>query len=439
MASISFGVDNEMSKLPVSHRYRNILGKISKLCANKIWIVGGWLTSERLGRPYFGDIDLVTALDKDCLIVALSEAGLEISNTPVGSIRVSLPDLNHIDISPFASFEGANTILECIEYFNFSVNSIGFNISKCEYTFGQHCLRNIAERSFRVNERFKFSEQRKIPFLKDMDSMQFYYRLNPTDDARTQAFRLFRDTEKQKNCGVEPRQLLREIGNAVRQYLPEGRECWLSRGVVRSALSGGSSYWDDLDVIVNCNKREVFDFYRRLEMPFTLNFYGSPKAVLPDGQRMDVITMNDTENIQSLIYGFAHRCDSVCWSIDREEFYDPFGNIEKIVDCNLELCENFLSKYNTSDRAYFALKSLYLILRHGFEPGDDLISLVNCSFRFGPHHKKNATRLCKELLSCGLEDDSWERYERLDRGSRSSAFRVMNHYLDRRVGGVCQI
>jgi hypothetical protein len=128
----------------------------------------------------------------------------------------------------------------------------------------------------------------------------------------------------------------------------------------------------------------------------------------------------------AMLSTFAHTVDSVCWDLANEDLYDPLDCSGSILERQLNLGANFFEGKLPADIAYFALKSVYLILRHKFQPDCEVKRLINVPHIYNPLHMKRCYQMSIELIALGIDLDSIERLRLIDDGRSASAIRKLS-------------
>ena len=143
---------------------------------------------------------------------------------------------------------------------------------------------------------------------------------------------------------------------------------------------------------------------------------------------MDLIPLDGMEHLSDRLGRFAHTCDAICWHLDEEKLLDPLGFRGGLESRRLSLCEAFWEIYEATDIAYFALISLYLIIRHNLDPSEKIRTLINTPQAFTAHHEKSASRLARELRALVSSAAVIKHFRALDEGIGSSGLSLLRRH-----------
>jgi hypothetical protein len=299
-------------------------------------------------------------------------------------------------------------------------------------TENKHDLENSL---YRLNELYQLEERDSVGNIIKADILHHFFHLNPVNDKKTSSLKTARELYLKKSKDVDPKTLLTEIGAQVRGLIPPGRRGWLARGIVRTATFRSVTYWDDIDVIIDCSRNELFRFLDEKGIVYTLNYFDMPKVHLVDGQKADLITVTGILGLEAMLRSFPLRPDAIAWSIDDAAYFDPFDVLSDLSTGVLRLSDNFSENTSTPDKRYAALKAVLLSARHKLSPDQDVNSLIYAPFDFTFFDRRNATRLAMELLFHEINPVDLEKYNHSAESTQRCAIALINSYMSAEAEG----
>jgi len=271
--------------------------QLSHMLNSDVWIVGGWVRSSALNIQYVGDIDLVTTLPIHDLEEALEKTSLVWKQTRKGALRAHLSDGNHVDISSSISHYGDSDIRKALREFNFTVNACAVNINEMRFLCIPQYELHIQKRTFDFLDPIRFQQKTAdIALLKDFEILNKYYNLQALERTLWLSKEVLECEFDIQSKSSE--QLLLEAGKYVSPYIPEGCDAWIVRGYVRCSVLGDLRYWDDIDLVVDCNESELYKHLNTIGANFTSNYYSSPKVFMSNGRTLDIWSLPKEQTIK---------------------------------------------------------------------------------------------------------------------------------------------
>jgi len=383
--------------------YLEELRKLETIAHGDLWLVGGWVRCAFLGHVnYVGDIDCISSCTPEELSVLTASHVPRAVRNFSGGLRFPLPDLNHIDLSSTYTLSGDSSIARSLEGFNASVNAVAIRLRDGKVVAANGALEDLNSRHFRVLGQ-EFHEKGIVAVLSDIEALSKFYGLIPNNDSRTQAIvlRIARERTRLSQLGSED--ALVSAVDAIRNLVPPRASAWLVRGFVRNALLRELSFWDDKDVVVDCEGQELIAHLSSNAFEYALNFHGNPKVCLGSGHMVDIWPIADT-GLSDELERYEFNVDAVAWDVNKRCVVDPLNASRDLKLRRLRLCCPIDGSSQRSV-AYAAVKAAYLCLRHKFLPQDDrTIELLRLEFPIDGLLRKNAHRLARELWCSNVPD-----------------------------------
>lgn len=420
---------NPSSLSPVPPEYRETIFALRQALHRELFLTGGWALSALLKKSYVGDVDVITTATKKEIAAASKSLHLSCSQSSRGGLRILLNDRNHMDVSSTHSFSESKTISDALQRFSFSANSIAINVNSGDLVRTSDNVIDLARNSFRLNREYVFECRDTVSNLIKLDTLQHFFRLTPKRDCRTISQIRLRTEMRNRWKDHDPQSNLISFSRKISRFVPPNTQAWFTRGIVRAALTRSLTFWDDLDIMVDCSEKELLKFLDRNQVVYTLNYFNLPKVHLPDGQKLDMIPVNGIGDVERLLRSFPIRADSVAWSITARAFVDPIGAVEDISDRRLKLCDDFWQLTSESDRRFVALKSVFVLTRHKMRPDDEVRDLINVRQNYTLFDRRNATRLAAELSPNYSARGRLQRYVQRWRPDRYSALAMFAECL----------
>jgi hypothetical protein len=318
---------------------------------DRLWITGGWARAVILQRKYAGDIDCIVLASAGEIREFAREAGFEVGTTPVGDPRIILPDKNHIDFIIVDGPPTSSSVLEALQRFDFSVNSIAINYLTGAVARTARNLEDAGTTSLRVNDQFDHRSSALI-LARNFEIFEKYYRLRPVGTPSTRAAQALADDFSRREASATLDDMLRRRAEQVRPHLPAGARAWIVRGSVRSALLGGLKYWDDIDVVIDYGIEALLRHLSARESRFSPSYFGTPKVVLANGLKADIWSLAGGDDIGGELARYAHNLDAIAWSIDRQQVCDPLGTMTATDKRFLDISPAYLSAASAHDVQY---------------------------------------------------------------------------------------
>ena len=386
-------------------RYSPMLDELETRFGNRLWITGGWARATISPRNYAGDIDCIVFGNEEKFADILKASPFALQRAPLGCLRIMLPDRNHLDIIPASGKSESDAVLHTLAGFNFSANSIAINHATDELLRTTHNVEDADRASFRVNDGYDIGRH-QVVLSRDFEIFEKYYRLRSVDTPLMLSLKTLVQSYLASERRGDPAEILARRCEALLPCLPNGAEAWLVRGCVRSALLGQIKYWDDIDVVVNCTHEQIFRHLNDSCIPFSLNMYGSPKAVLHGGLKVDVWALDTKHGMAGELARYSHDLDSIAWSVQEQKLCDPIGVSQHLADRILDINSLFDRTATTLERQYAAMKSLYLIIRHQLTFSERVSVMMKTAIDDpSPFLTKHLIRLMRELCLCVTHDD----------------------------------
>ncbi|WP_109261184.1 hypothetical protein [Hyphobacterium indicum] len=409
--------------------YVNLLDGLEQALGVKVYLYGGWVLSALLSKPYFGDIDIVTELPLSDLSDALASLGVKTGTRLNDILRIRLADGNFIDANSLYFRRKKLSLKAFLSRKTFSVNACAIDIGTGKYTFTEQCERDILERNFRVNPNAEMEGQRPLSVLRTWHEMKCHYGLEfvATNGFEEQYFETLDKNWPTNQIGTGSTEQC--LKSTLEPFLPKQFDKYLTKGAVRSIILNSFTVWDDVDVIVKCDRREIVRHLQSFNAEFSLNHYGNPKISLPVGQFVDVIPIGKNGNLAETLESFFHESDRLIWDWQTEHIEDPVSVRDNLSKKVITFPKPLFLSLAEEDIAYFALKSVYLIVRHDFEHDSQTMRHINSPQAFTPHHRRLCVSMVKELICTQPKALLKNRIYRLDAGIRSSATSLFLSYL----------
>jgi len=410
--------------------YIDFLHGLERILGTKIYLFGGWVTAGILQKSYFGDIDIVTEGSLPRIKKALNLYGLKFSINPHGTVRVRLSDGNFLDIN---SLNVKGTDLSVIDFLRsntFSINACGIDVSQDCYISSDLCFDDLSSKHFRIGEQAHLQEQRPLSVLRSWLTLQDSYGLTFIDTT---------GNDRQKMIDLElvwPSSNLREpnplpvLKSVIEKYLPPFMDIYTAKGAVRCSLLNEFTLWDDVDVLIRCDLSTIINHFESIEVEYSLNHYGNPKLLLPEGQSVDVIPIGAEGRLTDILFDFFHHCDRVLWSWQTEDICDPTSALEDVISRQLRFYAGPIDKYSEEDLAYYALKTVYLSIRHGMQMDDRSFHHIESPQAFTPHHHRLCVAMLKELSSILSIGQTHHWLRSIDQNMNSSAVNMFKMYFN---------
>ncbi|WP_172592356.1 ion channel [Nitrosomonas supralitoralis] len=382
--------------------YADDVQDLGRVFENRLWIVGGWVRNAALGYQYVGDIDCLVPLAPEEIAATLKCSGYNYQKNSLGAFRIRLPDGNHFDIMSTYHHCGNHDVLKALRSFNYSVNSAALNLLTNQLISTKEFELDISSNSVRFQNINAISNQTlDYSLMYDFEVLRSYYRLRPhnnLDWLERNVLGLEQAISEQNAEG-----LLRLASNEINVLIPVSFNGWIVRGFVRCAILGDLKYWDDIDVIVECEKSTLIDHLFSVGAIYSLNFYGNPKVTLNNGRKADIWPLPKTSNLDGHFTEYAHSADMLAWSVKEEMFVEgSLSSVSTVARRELSINPNFIRNAQPSDINYCIVKTLYLIIRHKFTINESTENLLKLEFSPDNLLMKNLFKLIKELHLCGI-------------------------------------
>ena len=425
--------------------YSCVLDRLESRFRNRLWITGGWARTQFLNGNYAGDVDCIIFGTTSEILTFLHTAGFETQGTPLSRIsyatssetqnalfwcaRIALPDRNHLDIMVAVGSSQIEAVLAKLEAFNFSINSIAINYSTNQCLRTAYNIEDANRAAFRVNDNYDICRNERV-LSRDFEMFEKYYGFRSVETPLTTSLKACKDSLLTAEARQGHDDFLIERGQMLLPYIPTGAEAWIVRGAVRVALLGETKYWDDMDIVVDCERRRIFDHLNKIGTPFSLNMFGSPKIVVDNGIKVDIWGMESADSISGELARYSHNLDLIAWSIRRQNLIDPLGVVARLRNRELDLNQRFIASATIDEGRYAALKSIYLIIRHRLTFTDSVSALLRRSLGgCSPFLRKHLIRLVRELCLCVPRNHLELSMVDLEKAlGTSDAINVVRHY-----------
>lgn len=391
--------------------YLPVLQKLAAEWELDLWVTGGWIRGALLGHPgYAGDVDCLTSKTLRDIESLAKRRQLSWHTSFSGTVRIMLPDGNHIDVKPIRTANGHAAVGVALKSFNTSVNAIAVRIRDGKAIASDHSLSDLKAGRFRIlGQDVTGYEQRN--YWRDIEGLMRYYGLRPNGDALTATVVQQMEDVRAKVSATNTESAFAAAKHLVCPLIPANCRAWIVRGYVRAAILGELCFWDDIDVVVQCRQERLVAHLLATNHKFVLNFYGSPKVRLSSGQTVDVWGLEHSLVRELARYEF--NVDSLAWDLSNNTLLDPLGVSENIL--KRRLIASGLSRMSCAGaNPYGALKAAYLCLRHNLEPVGLALELLGMPFVASGFLRQHAHRLARELW-CSHTSDMSLRVARLRR------------------------
>ena len=381
----------------------------------EIWITGGWVISALTSRGYAGDLDLLVSTSRSAIQSIVSSLGYPWQNSFAGALRVELPDHSHIDIWPDPNFQMEDRLLEHLLTYCFTAQSIAVSAKDGRVVRSQENALDLENRRVRINREHRSKPEFYFSLIRNYGYFQEYYRFT-CDDAETLRRIAFIESAISKFLGPNTREgLLQNIYSIVGSILPPNVSYVLTRGIVRNAILGRVTVWDDYDTIVQAEQAELEAHLNACGTPFIKNFFGMPKVLLPNGQTGDLLCY-PRETPDVVVENFSHNLDQELWS--------PHNSTLRVPP--KELVYQPLEENN-----YGRLKSAYFVCLYEPSIADELKMELSRPLALSHFDLACACRLARELL-CRAAHDQLSRFILIAQGAdRRSALGTLGLFLDK--------
>jgi hypothetical protein len=402
--------------------YLEPLRELEQTLQSDIWISGGWVRSANLqNMSYCGDIDLLVARPPDELIYLMLARGVSVCSNLSGGIRIPLMDGNHCDLSSTYLFGNGSSVEHALNSYNFSVNAVAVSLRTGEVVAVRRAIEDLDARRFTVLAPI---EEGIYDRLVTADGFVQFYGLTPNGDQDTLDVCRTVDEQRALHDALIPEEALAAAGLRIAPLVPAAATAWLVRGAVRCAILRDLCFWDDVDVVVDCERDRLLDHLSQNGFNFILNFHGNPKIRLLSGHKVDIWSLGKG-GLASELARYEFNVDSIAWNVNERRFEDPCGWLQSTLDRKL-MVRNVSDYPGGSLAPYIALKAAYLCMRHALIPmGSEVIKLFAMPIGDGGYIRKHAHRLAREA-SCAIpryiERDLYELRVSL---SNSSAFEML--------------
>ena len=395
---VKYSEDKNISEACLSalqdNGYLSYIEKLSYLFHGDIWVVGGWVRAATLGLNYSGDIDCITTASNKYIEERLEVSGFCCQKNRFGGYRIRLADENHIDL--WSARHGAKEkgVLDELKRLNFTINSAAVNVfSKREIKTDEFRL-HAKSRKFRPLSGGSDNATFVQTLIEDMDVLERFYRLNPVKTKEYDFLDWHRKRLLDEYSDMSTAEALRVAKNRIKDIVPSGSNAWIVRGYVRCSLMGDLCYWDDIDVVVDCDVQDLKDSLSLASISWEENYFGNPKIFLESGSVVDIWSISGRSIESVLTKDFVFNVDSIAWEINEENLVlGRFPYEDHILRANDEILEEL----SNSQINYLALKAIYLIIRHGIGFDNSVERLIKRSTSSNSYTHKNAIRLTKEL------------------------------------------
>lgn len=420
--------------LPISdilpHVYREYLVGLKEALQSNIYLYGGWPLSYLLKKSYFGDLDIVIDLSFQEIEKRLNHLGIVFQRNAHNTIRVPLSDGNYADLNSLYDAEKRNSPVEFLDTTTFTVNGFAVEIPSGKCFRCSLFEKDFSRKEFGLNPGNDLAKQRPLSVIRNGDILTNYYGLsfNSLTDLRWKAVKSLQNSWP-TSVEFQQTDLLLAIKSAIHQYLPKNNNKYLTRGVVRCALLNEFTVWDDVDIFIEADRNTLIQHCRDVGVEYMLNFFGDPKLLLPHGQTVDLIPVDSSAELLGRMKNFFHDCDQICWDWQTEKLFDPIKSKNKIMSRRLCIPQHFNETFFPNDLGYYALKCLYLIVRHNMTFDGECLEFINAPQVFTPHHIRRCMKMQRELSAIAPTSKIPATIEKLDREIPSSAISVFRRFL----------
>lgn len=388
---------NEMAKL----NYLDYLQDLGNKFNGKLWIVGGWVRGAALRCNYIGDIDCVVSIDLPELESRLHSLNVVFERSSLGAYRIKLFDGNHLDIVSTFSHCNSSDIVETLTSFNFTANAAAINLSTSQFVSVPKFESYLGRKCFDLQK--KPHPENDIKFLRDFEVLSKYYKLEFVGSSEKLQKEIDDLNESFRVGGCNA--LLCSASDIVKPLLPKDADAWIVRGYPRAALLGELHYWDDIDVVANCNEHELLTHLNANKYTYSLNYYGHPKVRLTNNLSVDIWALPNNQSLADHLLSYSHINDMLAWNVKNNSFdISSHQAIEATKGRKLIIGDQFLANASSSDISYCMVKTIYLLIRHQFSVSESVLELFQKKFLMDSFLKKNIYRLIKELHLCGVVD-----------------------------------
>lgn len=416
--------------------YLSTIETINDSASSQSWLTGSTLLASDLSVPYSGDIDLLIDCSKERLEVSLVAQGINYEVTYFGALRISLRDGNSADLYASEAFRDESAIHEHLEKYDFSCVSQALNISTNRRISTPKCREAIRNREFRLNTDYSFVPEDTVSLIKRYWVFQRFFGLRSSDE-RTRKFIInLEESVNSTDALIGGRRTVEYVSKSVSEMFDSELNVTPSRGIVRNSLIGGVSVWDDYDVLISVDTESCQNLLCERSIPFTVNYFGMPKARNFVGQKVDFICSPEKMQ-ESRLKRFVHNIDRVAWHPHDRKFFCPSEEISQLQRGELELDLAGIDRMIERSRNFYLLKTAYYIALYGFTVSAEVMNALKSRIYIDRFCQSCAVRMTMELLCRAPQDrlsNFSSKYHDLQKGC---ALEIVSSLLCNRMNVVC--
>ncbi len=412
--------------------YLPTIESINNLASSQSWLTGSTLLASDLSVPYSGDIDLLIDCSKERLEASLAAQGVGYEVTYFGALRIIFHDGNSADLYASEAFRNESAIREHLEKYDFSCVSQALNISSNRRVSTSQCHIDIGNLEFRLNTDNSFVTEDTVSLLKRYCVFQRFFGLKPSDERTSKVIDNLELSMKSTDALIGGRRTVEYVSESVSEMLGSELVVAPSRGIVRNALVGGVCIWDDYDVLISVDTASCQNLLAQRSVPFTLNYFGMPKARNTVGQKVDFICSSEIIS-ESRLKQFVHNVDRVAWHPHEGRFFCPSDEISQLQQGQLKLDISRIDRMTVRSRNFYLLKTAYYIALYGFTASAEVMNALKCRIEIDRFCQSCAVRMVMELL-CRASQERLSNFSSAFSGlQKGCALEVLNSLLDSRM------
>lgn len=381
----------------VPDRFQRIIDPLKEVAGSHIWVSGGTLLAQRLGLPYYGDLDLLVGASPETVESALTVANLPVKRNLFGTLRCTTEDGGHVDISCNSLLSSSSQVEDALAKYHFSCVSSALNIATGELIRSKNNSRDLAQKLFSFETKYIRRRIDTIPNLKQISAYQSYFGLMPADNRTSEYFRRGRTAIDQYFGRYSAAELCDFATHEVRKFVPPNCPVLICRGYVRNAFRGQLGIWDDLDVLVLSSTEECEKHLRNTGVAFLPNYFGMPKLKTARGQKIDLICIGNRDPV-AVLNSFAINLDRIAWDSAAQTLINEGKSTKCNMDEFVDVDKHALSDFPPQQRAYFLIKSAYFSVLYGCKISSRLASSLCLPCSISEFDMGNTQKLAIELL-----------------------------------------